>query len=198
MNTDIIKPPIEELLLDKDLHNMIKALAYRACMHYKNYNTNSMINQHDLYNEGVLGATVAYSSYNPSKFTSFKSWAYPYIKNAIRTYCVKFGHPLSISEHAARDSLPEIRNIGIVYIDQPFDNDMEFDIPIGSGTSMTDDLSDSWLRGFSNLEQQLVKDHYIHDLSLQAISYKYKISKSNIKRIIDQLTDRIKERANEE
>jgi DNA-directed RNA polymerase specialized sigma subunit len=159
-----------------------------------------MISQEDLALEGYVGATIAYGSFDPSLghtddvVQSFRTHAFPYIKSAMLTYCRKFGHALSISEKAARDDLGSIIGIGVVHIDQ-FDDDEEFDIPVGSGVEISQDVDEYFLAGFTELERNLVKDHMIDGYSLQELSNRHSVSKSRAGEIIRKLTERMKTRA---
>jgi RNA polymerase sigma factor (sigma-70 family) len=199
-DTTTEKLPLDALL-NQDLHDMINSLASQFYgVHGKRNIHSVMISQEDLALEGYVGATIAYRSFDPDLghtddvAQSFRTHAYPYIKNAMLTYCRKFGHSLSISEKAARDDLGAIINIGVIHIDQ-FDEDKEFDIPIGSGVEISQDVDEYFLAGFTEFERNLVKDHMIDGYSLQELSDKYGVSKSRAGEIIRKLTDRMRIRA---
>lgn len=202
MNNDtIVEKPSLDALLDQDLHDMVNCLASNCYASYGKRNMHSvMISQEELALEGYLGVTIAYRSFNTSLgytndvVRSFRTHAYPYIKNAMLTYCRKFSHPLSISEKAARNDMGSILNIGVIHIDQ-FDEDKEFDIPTGSGVEISQDVDEYFLAGFTELERNLVKNHMIDGYSLQELSDRHSISKSRAGEIIRKLTDRMKTRA---
>jgi RNA polymerase sigma factor (sigma-70 family) len=201
MYENTTEDPSLETLFDQNLQNFINAIAFRFYNTYGRGKSNSsMISQEDLANEGCLGATTAYRSFDPSLgytdniFQSFRTHAYPYIKNAMLTYCRKFGHSLSISEKAARDELGLLINIGVVHIDQ-FGDDEEFDIPAGSGIDVSQDVDEYFLAGFTELECILIKDYMIDGYSLQELSDRHNISKSRAGEIIRGLTARMQTRA---
>lgn len=195
------KPPLETLL-DHNLHNLVNCTASQFYGVYRKASAHSaMVTQEDLALEGFVGATLAYESFDPSRgytddmVRSFRTHAFPYIKNAMLTYCRKFGHSLSISEKAAREEYGDLIGIGVIHIDQ-FDDDEEFDIPVGSGIDhCSQDVEDYFLAGFSQLERDLVKGHIIDGYSLQELSDTHRISKSRAGEIIRGLTDRMKQRA---
>lgn len=195
-STTTEKTPLE-VLFDKNLQDLINAM---ASTFYRGKSHSAMISQEDLANEGCLGATIAYESFDVSLgrtnnvAQSFRTHAYPYIKNAMLTYCRKFGHSLSISEKAARDELGLLINIGVVHIDQ-FGDDEEFDIPVGSGVNVSQDVDEYFLVGFSEFERILIKDNIIDGYSLKDLSDRYHISKSRAGEIIRGLTERMKIRA---
>jgi len=196
-----IETPSLSTLFDQNLQNLINAMASSFYVtHGRGRAHGSMISQEDLANEGCLGATTAYTSFDPSlghtgdAVQSFRTHAFPYIKNAMSTYCRKFGHPLSISEKAARDELGSITGIGVVHIDQ-FGDDEEFDVPVGSGIEVSQDVDEYFLAGFTELERILVKDYMIDGYSLQELSDRHNISKSRAGEIIRGLAGRMRERA---
>ena len=125
---------------------------------------------------------------------SFRTHCYPYIKNAMQTYCRKFGHALSISEKAARNEFKDIISIGVVHMDQ-MDEDEDFDLPVGSGVEISHDVDNYLLAGFSEFERNLIKDNMIDGYSLQEISERYSLSKSRAGEILRGLTERMRIRA---
>jgi len=142
MNNDTTEKPSLDILLDQNLNNLINCTASQFFGKFGKYNPNSvMITQEDLAQQGFFGAMTAYESFDPSLgyddniIPWFRSYAYPYIKNAMLTYCRKFSHSLSISEKAARDDWGSMINIGVVHIDQ-FNDDEEFDVPIGDVSNL--------------------------------------------------------------
>ncbi len=200
-NNTIVEKPSLDALLDQNLHDMVNCVASQFYGAYGKRNIHSvMISQEDLALEGYVGVTIAYRSFNTGLghtndvIQSFRTHAFPYIKNAMLTYCRKFGHSLSISEKAERDDLGSIIRIGVVHIDQ-FDDDKEFDIPVGSGVEISQDVDEYFLAGFTKFERDLVKDHMIDGYSLQELSNRHSISKSRAGEIIRKLTDRMKTRA---
>lgn len=209
-NNIAIKKPSLDALLDQDLHDLINATAYNFYTVYgKNNSCSVMISQEDLALEGYVGITIAYTSFDPnfgytnnSAKVSFRTYAYPYMKNAMLTYCRKFGHQLSISEKSARDDLDVLRAINILHIDNDEDGRLHsndyttFDIPIGSGVDILEqDVDDYFLAGFTEFERNLVKDHLINGYSLAEVSGRHQISKSRASEIIRGLKERMIERA---
>lgn len=201
MNGNVVleKPPLDTLL-DHDLHNLIQCMASRFCSKYRKHSLHSvMITQEDLALEGYLGVTIAYESFDANMgFTdniaqSFRTHAYPYIQNAMSTYCRKFIHTLSISEKAARSELPSMTDINIVHIDQL--EDINFDIPIGSGMNVSYDIDEYFFKGFNHFECSLVKDHILEGYSLRETSQRHGLSKSRTREIISNLIQRMKARA---
>ena len=186
------KKPLEELL-DSDTNDMIACLASRYRAKYNRQSNSSMISQGDLVSEGYVGATVAYQTYDPEK-ASFRTYAFPYIINAMLTYCRKFSHALSISERSAREDFPVIAGINVIHIDQ-YDDETEFDIPVGSGVETNQDVDEYFLTGFNDFERELVKDHMLNGCSLQDLAIRHDMSKSRIGEIMRGLTDRMKMRA---
>jgi len=202
MNNDTIEKPALDVLLDESLHTLIQCTASRF---YSTYGKKSkhgvMIDQQDLASEGYAAIVVAYQSFNPdlgytdNAVQSFRTHAFPYIKNAMLTYCRKFGHSLSISEKAARDEFQDIISIGVVHMDQ-LDEDEGFDVPVGSGMdSSQEDVEDFFMAGFSDFERSLVRDHVIDGYSLQEVSDRHNLSKSRAGEILRGLTERMKARA---
>jgi RNA polymerase sigma factor (sigma-70 family) len=191
-NDAMVKKPLEELL-DSDTNDMIKCLASKYRTKYSRYNNSSMISQGDLVSEGYIGATVAYQTFDPTK-ASFRTYAFPYIINAMLTYCRKFSHALSISERSAREDFPMIAGISVIHIDQ-YDDDTEFDIPVGSGVETTQDVDEYFLIGFNDFERELIKEYMLDEYSLQDLAIRHNMSKSRIGEIMRGLTDRMKMRA---
>ncbi|MEE8113311.1 MAG: sigma-70 family RNA polymerase sigma factor [Nitrososphaerales archaeon] len=201
MSNDTLEKPALDVLLDNDLHNLVQCTASQFFGFYGRRAVHSvMITQEDLATEGYVAVMVAYQSFNPNLgFTSnivrwFRTHAYPYITNAMSTYCRKFGHALSISEKSSRSDLPNLVGIGIVHMDQ-LDEDQEFDLPVGSGVEISHDVDEFFLAGFSAFERKLVRDHMIDGYSLDEISKRYQLSKSRAGEILRGLTERMKTRA---
>lgn len=204
--TTTTKPSLNQLTT-QDLFDMINALASRYYGTYGRKNKNSsMISIEDLAAQGSLAATTAYSSFNPALatnpdlITAFRTHAYPYIKNAMLTYCKKFSHPLSISEKSARDEWGNVTSIGIIHIDQTYadseDGQEQFDIPVGSGVEVLGyDAEEYFFAGFSDFERSLIKGYILDEYSLQELANQHKLSKSRVGEIIRNLTDRMKCRA---
>ena len=197
----MITKPVLDVLLNQNVHDLINCMAANFYRTYGGRNSHSpMISQEDLALEGYVGMTLAYESFDPSLGhtdnvdTSFRTYIYPYVKNAMSTYCRKFSHSLTISEKSARDDMHSLINIGVVHIDQFDDND-KFDIPVGSGVQASEDVNEHFLAGFSQFERELVKDHMIDGYSLQEISHRHQISKSRAGEIIRNLTKRMKQKA---
>ena len=204
MNDDTATLPSLDALLDQDLHDLINCMATRFNQAYNKYTYSAMISHEDLALEGYMGATLAYQSFDPmlcyttNIVKSFRTHAFPYIKNAILTYCQKFSHQLSISQKCARDDWDTLIKIGVVHIDRQYglNSDMQFDIPIGSGVDFVQqDIEDYFLVGFSELERNLVKDYIIDGYSLQELSDRYDICKTTVRKMITRLTERMRGRA---
>jgi RNA polymerase sigma factor (sigma-70 family) len=209
MNNDTIEKPSLETLLTSEILDLVSATASQFYAIYGRRSKHSvMITQEDLASHGYLAATVAYKSFDPNLafntdlVTAFRTYAFPYIRSAMMTYCRKFSHPMSISEKSAREEWGTISSIGIVHIDHMNgakcggDESDQFDIPIGSGVdSLEQDINDYFFAGFTEFERKLVRDHMIDGYSLQELSSRYNISKSRAGEIIRGLTDRMRERA---
>lgn len=201
MSNDTLEKPALDVLLDHNLHNLVQCTASQFYGVYGKHSAHSvMITQEDLALEGYTGVTVAYESFDPKLgFTdniaqSFRTHVYPYIKSMMLTYCRKFGHSLSISEKAARYEFQDIISIGVVHIDQ-LDEDDEFDVPMGSGVTISHDVDEYFLAGFSEFERSLVKEHIIDGYSLQEVSKRHGLSKSRAGEILRGLTARMRTRA---
>ncbi len=207
-NTTTEKPSLDTLL-DKNLHNLINATAYKYYAKYtrSNRDTSIMVTQEDLALEGYLAVTKAYESFNATRgFTddymiSFRTYVHPYITNAMRTYCCRFSHTLSISERAAREDFEAISSIGVIHIDKKdhvthgYQGQYDFDIPVGSGVDVSQiDMEDYLLQGLSPMERNLVKDHILDGYTLRTIAKRYNIAPSRAGQIIKGLKDRIKEK----
>jgi len=200
MNDTLEKPALDVLLNDK-LHSLVQATASRFYNTYGKRAVHSvMITQEDLALEGYTGVMVAYASFNPNlghtsdMAQSFRTHCFPYMKNAMLTYCRKFGHSLSISEKDARSEFKNIINIGVVHIDQ-LNEDEEFDLPVGSGVEVSRDVDEYLLAGFSEFERKLIRDNIIEGYSLQEIAGRYSLSKSRAGEILRKLTRRMRKRA---
>jgi RNA polymerase sigma factor (sigma-70 family) len=208
MKRDTIEKPSLDVLLNQDLHDLINATAFRFYAVYaKRSQHSAMISQEDIAAQGFFGVMTAYQSFDPSigyddnLIPWFRSHAYPYVKNAMLTYCRKFSHSLSISEKAAREDWGDICSIGVVHIDHEHNRGSDqqqgsFDIPTGSGMDAAGlDIDDYFFAGFSQLERNLVKDHLLDGYSLQEVSKRHQISKSRASEIIRGLKGRMEERA---
>lgn len=201
IRNETLEKPALEVLLDDNLHNLIQCTAYNFRRVYHKCSSHSvMVTQEDLTLEGYAAVTVAYQSFDPNLghttdvAQSFRTHVYPYVRAAMQTYCRKFGHSLSISEKAARDDFGDILSIGIIHMDQ-LDEDTEFDIPIGSGVKISEDVDEYFMRGFSELERALIRDYMIDDYSLEEVSQRHGLSKSRAREIIHGLRERMKVRA---
>jgi RNA polymerase sigma factor (sigma-70 family) len=204
-NDTVTEKPSLDALLNQDLHDLINAIAFRFFAVYgKNNQHSSMISQEDLAQQGFFGVMTAYESFDPFRgyddnlIPWFRSHAYPYIRNAMLTYCRKFSHPLSISEKAARIDWGEVAGVGVLHIDSlPQHNEHNgFDIPMGSGMdALEQDIDDYFFVGFSQLERNLARDHLIDGYSLQEVSKRHRLSKSRASEIIRGLKARMRVRA---
>ena len=201
MRNDTLEKPALDVLLDQNLHDLVQCTASRFHSVYGKKAAHSvMLSQEDLAHEGYIGVTVAYGSFDPSRghtddtVKSFRTHCYPYIKNAMLTYCRKFGHSLSISEKAARDDFKDIISIGVVHMDQ-LPEDEEFDLPVGSGSNLTQDVDEYFLTGFNDLERNLIQDNIIDGYSLQEVANRYNLSKSRAGEILRGLMERMRARA---
>ncbi len=196
------QPSIEELF-DENLNDMTRAMAANYFRSYGKYASSAMITFDDLVNEGELAAVVAYQSFDQTlgvasnAAASFRTHAYPYINAAIRTYCRKFAHVLSISERDTRDHLDLIHDIGVVHIDAHSHKVKEadrFDIPIGSGVEVTHEISKNMFVGLSTLETKLIKGHILEGYSLKILASECGLSKSRVGQIIRRAKSKMKER----
>lgn len=201
MNNETLEKPALDVLLNSNLHDLVKATANRFYNAYGRYAAHSvMITTENLGQEGYVGLTVAYESFDPNlghttdMAQSFRTHCYPYIKNAMLTFCRKYGHTLSISEKAARDEFKDIISIGVIHMDQ-LNEDEEFDLPVGSGVEVSHDVDTYLLAGFTDFERNLVRDNMIDGYSLQEISKRYSLSKSRAGEILRGLTERMRMRA---
>jgi RNA polymerase sigma factor (sigma-70 family) len=201
MEDKTLEKPTLDVLLDHNLHDLVQSMASKFNKSYgKRGIYSTMITHEDLATEGYVGVTVAYPSFNPdlgasdNVAQSFRTYAYPYIKSAMQTYCKKFSHALSISEKAARLHFQDITEIGTIYIDQLEENE-EFDIPVASGIKFDSDIEDYLFIGFTNFERELMRDHIICDYSLQEVARRHGLSKSRVGEIVRDLTQRMKGRA---
>ncbi len=180
-----------ETLLDDNLQDMIRCIAMGFRRKYARTHNHYMITDQDLISEGTLATVTAYKSFDPTRGILFRTYAYPYIRYAMQTYCRKFSHPLSISEKCARDDFGSIMNIPVIHIDQ-LDEDTEFDIPMGSGLNLPQELDVLYMTGFTDFERATFVDYVFNQLSLQELSHKYGRSKTRMGVIMNQLKDRIK------
>lgn len=183
-------------LIDENLNDMVAALANTYYQAYKN-NTHgrALITAEDLEGEGFVAVALSHGSYDPSK-GAFRTWAYPYIRNAMQEYCLRFCHTLSISRKAARTELPQMLSVGVVHIDQ-LEEDSEFDIPAGSGMHSLEEARDYLFSGLVGFERKIVEDYLLHDLTLRQIAMRNPISASRAGKIIRKATDGIKEKVKE-
>ena len=203
-NLEIHKPSLDSLFTQQ-LHDLVNAIANRHYYQYGRRGNSPLISQEDLAQEGMVAVAVAYKSFNPSLgYTtddkkSFRTHAWRYITSAMRTHCVRYGHPLSISEKAARRELDVISSIHVVRIDSvgTNDNQHKFDIPVCSGVEVGLDANDYLMIGFSQMERDMLTDHILNNYSLAEVGSKHGMSKSRASEIIIDLTARMKPRAEE-
>ncbi len=193
---NIEKPSLETLLKDKNFTNMVDALSHTALKSsYRFSKSHPIVTRQDLVSEGITAACSVYKNFDPSK-GAWASYTYMYVMNAMKVFCKKFCHQLSISEGASRDHLAEMTNVGIVHIDQMFDklDDGKFDIPGCSGVEIVEFDESFYFRGLSKIEIDMFKYHVFEDKTIQQVALKYKTSKSNVYNIIERMLSRIRER----
>jgi len=200
MENKTLEKPSLDVLLTQDLHDLVQCTASRYFGFYGRKATHSvMIAQENLAQEGYVAVMVAYESFDPLKASSkdmvraFRTHAFPYIKNAMLVYCRKFCHTLSISDKDARYDFDKMVSVGVVHMDQ-LDEDEEFDLPVGSGVEVSQDVDDYFLVGFSDFERKIVRDHIINGYSLQEVANIYGISKSRAREVVDSLKRRMRSR----
>jgi RNA polymerase sigma factor (sigma-70 family) len=183
-------------LFDENLNDTVNALAQTYYQAYRN-NTHgrALISVEDLEGEGAMALTVAYRSYDPNK-GKFSTWAYPYVRNAMQEYCLRFCHTLSISRQAARTELPKMLGVGVVHIDQ-LEEGSEFDIPAGSGMQSLDEARDYFFSSLGGFERKLMEDYLLNNLSLRQVAMRNQISASRAGKIIRKATDDIKVKVEE-
>lgn len=193
MNNKTTEKESLDNLFDENLNDTVSALAqtyYQAYRH--NAHGKSMITVEDLEGEGAMALTVAYRTFDPNK-GRFATWAYPYIRNAMQQYCLRFCHTLSISRQAARTELPQMLGVGVVHIDQ-LEEGSEFDIPVNSGMNSLDEARDHFFSGLGGFERKLMEDYLLNDLSLRQVAMRNQISASRAGKIIRKATDEIKDK----
>ena len=187
------KEPLKNLL-NKDLNEMVASLATTFYNMYGKSDRGSLIDRHDLESEGFLASAIAYDSFDPT-LGKFSTWAFPYIKNAMTNFCLKFRHPLSISANAARTDITALMDIGVLHLNWPDEDGHDFDIPVASGVDQASETIEFFFKGFSDFEQELLKEHLLDDYSLQEIAFKHGMSKSHVRVLIKRLQARMKARA---
>ena len=191
--TSLTKPSLEDLLEDPGFKRTVDNLAYGFIT---KYGSNPLIDREELRNEALLAATIAYGSFDPERGCRFKTHAFPYMQNAMNTFCRRYCHVLSISEKDARTHLGDMLGVGIMRIDQHQDeNGEEFDIPVGSGVEANYDLADFLFTGFTAFERTIATEYFLEEKSLQNIAHKYNMSKSRVGSIIAGLRTRMARRA---
>lgn len=188
------KPRLEDLLDDKSkIMEQIRAMSYNF---YKNYGCNTargIYSKEDLEREGILAVTRVYQKYDPSRGAEFMTYAYPYIRNAMLSCCRRNSHALSISQRDSRKDMSTLNDINAISIEAQEENGVVFDIPVGSGYDYANETVEHYFRGFSDLEQNILQDHLLNDLTLREISDKYNIKKCTARNIIVNGKDRIRE-----
>lgn len=199
MSNDTIAKPALEVLLDTDLQDLIECLASNYYRNYGRRAHSSMITQEDLAREGFVAVVAAYRSFNPGLASnnlhrSFRTFVFPYINNAMNTYCRRFAHTLSISEKAARFGFQDMININVIHMDQ-LDEDSEFDVPVGSGIETSHDIDEYFFAGFSDFERTLAKERFLDGYTLLEVANRNGLSKSRAGEILRGLTERIKIKA---
>ena len=193
------QPPAEELF-DQNLADMIHGMATGYFRKYGKNSSSIMIRTDDLETEGYLGATVAYQTFDyrqgatNNHIQSFRTYAFPYIKAAMNAYCRRYSHVLSISERDSRDNMNSINSIQVVRIDQPQKDADYFDIPVGSGMELPQEVSEHLFAGLSALEVKLIKGHILEDHSLQELADEHGLSKSRTGEIVRAAKNKMKER----
>ena len=187
------KPSLESLLEDASFKQTVRNLAYGF---YRPYGYCPMVTMEDLINEGNLAASLAYGNFDISRGCTFKTHAFPYMRYAMNTYCRRYSHVLSISEKETRSRMDDLREIGVMRIDQynQDDEDHDFDIPQTSGMDMGFDFDEYYFAGFSHFEKALAIDYFIEEVSLQELSARHGVSKSRAGSIIQELKHRMKSR----
>lgn len=196
--TDQEKLSLEELVLNQDFQNLLKRTARRYAYKYSKFSGSSSLEVDDLISEGFIAANTAYNSYDPKFGATFVTYAYPYIRHAMDSYCRRYCHVLTISEKESRDYLGDLINRSVLRIDQDDSSDgNEFDIPASSGLEVEFDVDDYFFAGFSSFEKELARSNMIEGKTINELAVKYNISRSRIGVIIKELKDRMKEKAEE-
>jgi len=193
-----VTTPKESLteLLDDNLNDMVASLATTYYNMYKYSDRGSLIEQEDLEGEGFIAVAIAHESFDPSR-GKFRTWAFPYVNKAMTNFCLKFRHPLSISEKAARRDIPTIMDIGIMHLNWPDEDGNDFDIPVASGVDSSNETIEYFFHGFNKFEQKLLKENILDGDSLQEVALRHNLSKSQVRTIIIRLKDRMKLRVRE-
>lgn len=206
------KPSLESLISHPEFSKMTQNLANHFAKAFWN---SPMIEMADLLSEALLAATTAYTSFDMARHEYgdvnklFRIFAYPYMKHAVQTYCNKFCHSLTISEKAARFDLKSMTEIGILRLDQVRegtgqDNNGDAEVceylnhdglAVGSGVETHIDIDEFFFAGFTQTEKELAREFMLNDLSIRELAVKYDISKSRIGSILNDLRDRMQERA---
>ena len=190
------KPALESLILDDEFQNTLKNLANHFIGRYSKFSTNgAMINRHDLISEGIASATTVYSEFDPSKGVLFKTFAYPYCKHAMDSYCRRFSHPLTISEKASRRDLPTLHDVGILRIDQQiYSEEGEFDIPGSSGIESSVEVYEFAFKGLSPIHKKIAFDRFVNDMTIDEIARRYEIPSSTVFTILKKSKQKIQNR----
>ena len=183
-------------LLDHDLNNMVASIATTYYKMYRDSDRGSLIEQEDLEGEGFAAVAIAYESFDPSR-GKFRTWAFPYINKAMTNFCLKFRHPLSISEKAARFDMPSLMDIGVMHLNWPDEDGNDFDIPIASGIDTSNETIEYFFHGLNKFEQKLLKEHFLDGYSLQEVALRHNLCKSQAGTIIRRLRDRMQSRIKE-
>lgn len=201
MSNDVMEKPALDALLDTDLHELVECTASRYYRVYgKNATHSSMITQEDLALEGFAAIVAAYASFDPVRASNedlnkaFRTFVFPYMNNAMKTYCRKFGHALSISEKAARFGFNDMIGINVIHMDQ-LHEESEFDIPVGSGIESSCDVDDFFFAGFSEFERKISKERFLEGCTLQEIADRNGMSKSRTGEVLRGLTERLRIKA---
>jgi RNA polymerase sigma factor (sigma-70 family) len=194
--TNAGKPALEDVILDTNFQNLLRNMARKFTMRYAKFGANAMIDVEDLVNEGMLAAATAYTSFDHKRGVLFHTHAYLYVQHAMDAYCRKFSHVLTISEKESRDHLGELNNLGVLRIDQESSQGNDFDIPNSSGMESSQcDVEDYFFAGFSTFEKNLARDNMVNGLSISELASKYNVSRSRVGVILQDLKDRMKDRA---
>lgn len=203
------KPSLESLISHPGFSRTVQNLASEFIRTYYN---SQMIETADLLSEALLAATTAYQTFDHTRGVSFKTYAYPYMRHAVQTYCNKFCHSLTISEKAARYDLKRMTEIGILRLDQsPLQFDQDDSGSESTNTTSCDtrlclpdaasgiytkiDMDEFFFAGFSATERELAREFLLNDLSIRELSIKYDISKSRVGSILSDLRNRMQEKA---
>ena len=187
-----MKQTYEFLISNTKFTKIVSNLVNRYSKKYHNRDKN------DLASEAMLASIIAYRSYDDTYNTTFSTYAYPYMKHAIETFCKKNCHILSISEKAARRDMPVLYGIKTIDIDNHYnDNDLEIgqlEIPVSSGINYLSDTEDFFFSGLSILEKNIARDYFINELCMRQIATKYNISKSRTGSIISFILKKMRDK----